>query len=169
MGVNRFWKMVLMMVTIIIADQLSKGAIQSNYYLGESTKVIDGLFSITYVRNTGAAFGMGAGASEIWRRILFLAIPTLVCFFLLYYIIKNIKGPLHMALAYSLILAGAIGNLIDRYILGYVVDMFDFYINTSHFPAFNIADSAITVAGVIIVFDIFFNKEDKKADVKLSS
>lgn len=164
MGVNRFWKMTLMMVAIIIGDQLSKGAIQSNMYLGESFPVIDGFFNITYVRNTGAAFGMGAGAADFWRISLFLIIPTLVCFYLLYYIIKHIRGPLHMVLAFSLVLAGAIGNLIDRYTLGYVVDMFDFYIKASHFPAFNIADSAITIAGFIIGYDILFIKEDKEQE-----
>lgn len=171
MGVDRFWKMTLMMVAIIISDQLSKGAIQTNMYLGQSFPVIDGFFNITYVRNTGAAFGMGAGAGEFWRVTLFLIIPTIVCFFLLYYIIKNIKGPMHMVVAYSLILAGAIGNLIDRYNLGYVVDMFDFYIKTSHFPAFNIADSAITIAGFIIGYDIVFSKqeeEQKSSDATLN-
>jgi signal peptidase II len=151
--INRFWKMCLLMSAIIIGDQLSKVAVQSSFYLGESIPMIDGLFNFTYVRNTGAAFGMGAGVPEFWRVTFFLVIPVIICGAIFYMLIKSLKGPLHLTLSYSLILAGAIGNLIDRFSLGYVVDFFDFYWGTNHFPAFNIADSAITVAAFLLIYD----------------
>lgn len=165
---KRFWSLLLVMVFLIIIDQLSKGAIQSNFQVGESIKVIDGLFSLTYVQNTGAAFGMGAGSSEWFRILMFLALPVIVCFFLFYMIIKEIKGSLWLCSAYSLILAGAIGNLIDRFYLGFVVDMFHFYWKTHEysFHVFNVADSAITVGAVMIGIDqVFLSRStNKKTD-----
>jgi signal peptidase II len=160
-----------MMSAIIIGDQLSKGAVQSSFYLGESIPVLDGFFNLTYVRNTGAAFGMGAGVAEIWRVIFFLVIPVLICFGIFYMMIKSLKGPLHLTLSYSLILAGAIGNLIDRFYLGYVVDFFDFYLGRSHFPAFNIADSSITLAAFFLIYDalIFQPKQNKKSSEESTS
>jgi signal peptidase II len=160
MAMNRFWKMLLIMVTIIIVDQLSKSSIEATMEYGQAIPVLKGFFNISYVKNTGAAFGMGAGSSETFRIIMFLALPTLVCFGLFYYIIKSLMGPLHMLLAYSFILAGAIGNLIDRYTLGYVVDFLDFHWGYSHFPSFNVADMSITLAGIIIAYDMLFIKEE---------
>lgn len=162
---KRFWGLLLVMVFLIIVDQLSKGAVQTNFQIGESLKVIDGFFSLTYVQNTGAAFGMGAGSTELVRILMFLALPVLVCFFLFYLIIKEIKGTLWLSVAYSLILAGAIGNLIDRFYLGFVVDMFHFYWKTYHFHVFNVADSAITAGAIMIgIEQLFMNKKQKKSE-----
>ena len=150
---DRIWKFSLVMAAIIISDQLTKGMVQQSFNLGESIPIIDGFFNFTYVRNTGAAFGMGAGAPEIIRRIVFLALPVVACIWLVVLIWKQRKENWVLGWAYSLILAGAIGNLIDRFSLGYVVDFLDFYYKKSHFPAFNIADSAITIAGGLLIFD----------------
>lgn len=155
------------MVILILADQFSKAGIEANYRLGEITPIIDGFFNITYVKNTGAAFGMGAGASDFWRRLLFLFIPVLACGYLVYLIWTTRKQKFILGLAYSLILAGAIGNLIDRFSAGYVVDLFDFYIGTSHFAAFNIADSCITIAAGLLIIDFFMElkaSKNKKSD-----
>lgn len=154
---NRFWGLSLLISALIIGDQISKGAVQSSFYLGESIPVIKGFFNFTYVQNTGAAFGMGAGVGEIWRRIFFLALPVIVVLWIIVMLFKSLKGPYHLSLAYALIVAGAVGNLIDRFSLGYVVDFFDFYIGNSHFPAFNIADSAITVAGFLLGYDFLLS------------
>ena len=123
---DRIWKFSIMIVAMVLLDQFTKAGIESNYRLGEITPIIDGFFNITYVKNTGAAFGMGAGASDFWRRLLFLLIPVLACFYLIFLIWTSRKQKVFLGLAYSLILAGAIGNLIDRFSAGYVVDMFDF-------------------------------------------
>jgi signal peptidase II len=163
---NRVWSLSLLISTLIIVDQLSKGAIQSSFALGESVSIIDGFFNFTYVRNTGAAFGMGAGVAEIWRKILFLFLPVLVCVWIIVMFFKSLKGPFYMSLAYALIIAGAVGNLIDRFSLGYVVDFLDFYWKDSHFPAFNVADSAITVAGFLLAYDVLmsYKKTDSSKD-----
>ena len=158
---NRIWKMSLLISFLILVDQITKGVIQSTFSLGENISVIDGFFNITYVRNSGAAFGMGAGASEIIRQILFILLPVLACFWLVTLIWKTRKDNLVLCLAYSLILAGAIGNLIDRVSLGYVVDFLDFYIGYKHFPAFNVADSAITVGAFFLIWDMILEYKNK--------
>jgi signal peptidase II len=160
----RFWSLCLVMATLIIVDQLSKGAIQSSLYWGQSIPVIDGFFSIAYVKNTGAAFGFGAGGPEWFRQVFFLALPVVFCFWIFYMLVKTIKGPFYMSLAYALIIAGAIGNLIDRFSLGYVVDFLLFYWRdeSRHFPAFNVADSCITVAAFLLIYDFFQQLRIKK-------
>lgn len=160
---NRIFKLLIAIFSLIILDQMTKAYIQQNFSLGETMSVIDGLFNITYVRNPGAAFGFLANAHSNIRKPLFLFLPVVACFWLVYLIWKerNVPNPL-LSVAYSLILAGAIGNLWDRFTLDYVVDFLDFYMGTSHFPAFNVADSAITVAAGLLIIDFFKNIPAKK-------
>ena len=148
---------------IIIVDQWSKSVVSSSFYVGESVKVIDGFFNFTYVRNSGAAFGFGGNYSNWIRYTLFLALPVVACMWLVSLLLKSVKGPLLLSFAYTLILGGAIGNLIDRFRLDYVVDFFDFYYGTSHFATFNVADAAISVAGFLLVVDFFINKNEEAA------
>lgn len=146
--------MSLLITGLVLTDQFSKGAIQSNFILGESIPVIDGLFNITYVRNFGAAWSIGATSSGAVRIIFLLLLPVLACFWLVSLIWSTRKGEgLLLCVSYSLILAGAIGNLIDRFSLGYVVDFLDFYWGRSHFPTFNVADTSISVAVGLIILD----------------
>ena len=159
---KRIWIFCLLIAGLILLDQVTKVAIEQNYALGESTSVIKGFFSLTYIRNTGAAFGMGAGAADHWRKILFLALPVLVCFYLMVLIWKTRNDRLMLGLSYTLILAGAIGNLMDRFSMGYVVDFLDFYYKYHHFPAFNVADSAITVGAALLLIDFFIEWMQKK-------
>ena len=119
----RFWSLSLLISFLIIADQLSKGTIQSTLFYGQTIPVIKGFFSIAYVKNTGAAFGFGAQGPDWFRQIFFLGLPVVFCFWIFYLMVKTLKGPFYVSLAYALIIAGAIGNLIDRFSLGYVVDL----------------------------------------------
>ncbi len=162
---KRFWSLCLVMAALIIIDQLTKGAIQTNLYYGQSIPVINGFFSIAYVKNTGAAFGFGAGAHDLFRQIMFLFLPVVFCGWIFYMLVKTIKGPLFLSVAYALILAGAVGNLIDRFSLGYVVDFLLFYWKdeSNQFPAFNVADSCITVAAGLLIIDFFIQLKAKKA------
>ena len=155
-----------MITFLIILDQITKGVIQSKFYLGESIPVIEGLFNFTYVRNPGAAFGFMAQASLLVRQILFLWVPVAACIWLISLIWKTRYDNAIGCLAYSLIFAGAVGNLIDRFSLGYVVDFLDFYWGKSHFPAFNVADSAITVGAFFMIIDMI-NDYKKKASEKV--
>lgn len=158
---NRIWKMTILIATIVLLDQFTKGIIESRFHLGESLSVIDGLFNITYVRNPGAAFGFLATAPDFIRGPMFLFIPSLACIWLVILIWQNRKTSLFLSLAYTLILAGAIGNLIDRFTLSYVVDFLDFFWRGYHFPAFNVADSCISIAAGMLILDFF--KQLKKA------
>lgn len=160
----RFWSLSLLMSALIIIDQLTKGAIQQTFAYGETKVIIDGFFSLAHVHNTGAAFGFGADGHVLMRQLLFLALPVIFCGYIFYMLVKTLKGPFYMSLAYALILAGATGNLIDRFTLGYVVDFLMFYWKTeaNHFPAFNVADSCITVAGFLLVLDFFIQLKKKK-------
>ena len=133
---NRIWHMSLLMTVLIILDQLTKGAVQSSFYLGESLPVIDGFFNLTYVRNPGAAFGFMATASLPVRQFLFLWIPVLACIWLLVLIWKTRHTNKLLCMSYSLIFAGAVGNLIDRFSMGYVVDFLDFYFEKKSFSCF---------------------------------
>ncbi|MGE3611260.1 MAG: signal peptidase II [Bacteriovoracaceae bacterium] len=161
----RFWILCLLMSTLIIVDQLSKGAIQSSLYWGQSIPVIQGFFSIAYVKNTGAAFGFMANGPLWFRQIFFLGLPVIFCGWIFYLLIKTLKGPFYISLAYALILAGATGNLIDRFSMGYVVDFLLFYWKeeANHFPAFNVADSCITVAAGLLMIDFYQQVKVKKA------
>jgi signal peptidase II len=160
----RFWTLSLLMAFLIIADQLTKGAIQSSLYYGQTIPVIKGFFSIAYVKNTGAAFGFGANGPDWFRQVFFLGLPVVFCGWIFWLLIKTLKGPFFISLAYALIIAGAIGNLIDRFSLGYVVDFLMFYWKdeSNHFPAFNVADSCITVAAGLLIIDFFLQLKAKK-------
>lgn len=168
----RFWSLSLMMATLIIVDQLSKGAIQQSFYYGETLPVIKGFFSLAYVKNTGAAFGFGQDGPTWFRQIFFLGLPVIFCGWIFYLLVKTLKGPFYISLAYALIIAGAVGNLIDRFSLGYVVDFLMFYWKdeSNHFPAFNVADSCITVAAGLLIIDFFVQlKAKKEADAHASN
>lgn len=161
----RFWTLCLLMATLIIVDQLSKGAIQSSLFYGQTIPVIDGFFSIAYVKNTGAAFGFGADGPTWFRQIFFLGLPVIFCGWIFFLLIKTLKGPFFISLAYALIIAGATGNLIDRFSMGYVVDFLMFYWKneSNHFPAFNVADSCITIAAGLLIIDFVLQLKAKKA------
>lgn len=161
----RFWTLSLLMATLIIVDQLSKGAIQSSLFYGQTIPVIKGFFSIAYVKNTGAAFGFGQDGPEWFRQTFFLGLPVIFCGWIFVMLVKTLKGPFYISLAYALIIAGAVGNLIDRFSLGYVVDFLMFYWKdeNNHFPAFNVADSCITVAAGLLIIDFFQQLKAKKA------
>ncbi len=159
----------LISAVIIVLDQWSKIYVDTHFYLGESYKVIDGLFNLAYVRNSGAAFG-SFGESHQWIRVVVLRIiPVLACFWLCYAIAKYKKNTMLINVSYALILGGAIGNLIDRFRLDYVIDMFDFYQGTAHFATFNVADSAISTAAGLLVIDYLISlKKEKSKEESLS-
>ncbi|AYF45964.1 MULTISPECIES: signal peptidase II [Halobacteriovorax] len=155
---NRIWQMTLLIVGILFLDQFSKGAIQSSFKLGETLEVIPGFFNLTYVRNPGVAFGMGGSFPDVVRMVLFKILPVIACFWFVYLIWDARKKSYLLCLAYSMIFAGAVGNLIDRISLDYVVDMFDFYYGGWHFAAFNVADASISVAAGIYIIDYFLTE-----------
>ena len=134
----------------LIADQFTKILILGYYQLGDST-VITSFFNIVRVHNTGAAFSFLADASG-WQRWFFTAIGVVAVGVILW-MLKAHPGQKLFSFALACILGGAVGNVIDRVRYGYVVDFLDFYWGTWHFPAFNIADSAISVGAACLILD----------------
>ncbi|MBE9546522.1 MAG: lipoprotein signal peptidase [Proteobacteria bacterium] len=146
---------------VVLLDQITKFYISSSMSVYDSTPVIDGFFNITYVRNAGAAFGFLAKASPMIRSLFLIGVTIAVILLIIYYIWKIKAEEKLFVLPLSLILGGAVGNLIDRIRFGEVIDFLDFYIGSCHWPAFNVADSAISVGAIILVFEMF-RKKDKK-------
>lgn len=145
---------------IIALDQLTKMYIHTSFGLGEVKTVIPGFFDITYVRNPGAAFGFMSSAPPLLREPFFALIPiiaVIVIISLLRSTQDNQKGQI---LALSLIFGGAIGNYIDRLRFKYVIDFLDFHIQGHHWPAFNVADSAIVCGVSIMVLQMIFAKKE---------
>jgi signal peptidase II len=135
---------------IIIADQFTKVLIMGYYKLGDSTYVLP-FFNVVRAHNTGAAFSFLAGASG-WQRWLFTGIGVAATLFILWLLRSHSQQKL-FAFALACILGGAVGNVIDRVLHGYVVDFLQFHWGGWFFPAFNIADTAITIGAACLILD----------------
>ena len=135
---------------VLITDQFTKVLILGYYQLGDSTPVT-GFFNVVRVHNSGAAFSFLANAGG-WQRWFFTGIGVLAAGVILW-LLKSHAGQKLFAFAMACILGGAVGNVIDRVLYGYVVDFLDFYWRGWHFPAFNVADSAITIGAACLILD----------------
>lgn len=135
---------------LLLADQFTKVLILGYYHLGESTAVT-GFFNIVRVHNSGAAFSFLASGSG-WQRWFFVGIAVAAVVFILF-MLRSHAGQRLFSFALACILGGAIGNVIDRLLHGYVIDFLDFHLRGWHFPAFNIADSAITIGAACLILD----------------
>ena len=137
----------------LILDQASKLAVDGNMALFDSIPLLPS-FNLTYVHNTGAAFSFLAQAGG-WQRWLFAGLALIVSGIITTWLLRLEKHETLMATALSLILGGAIGNLIDRVAYGYVIDFLDVYYQQWHWPAFNIADSAICIGVALMLLESF--------------
>ncbi|KQP43270.1 signal peptidase II [Pseudorhodoferax sp. Leaf274] len=146
----RWWPWLLLAAAIFVADQWTKQWILDHYQLGDAT-VVTSFFNIVRAHNPGAAFSFLAGASG-WQRWFFTAIGVGAAVFIVW-LLRAHAGQRLFSFALTLILGGAIGNVVDRLQHGYVVDFLDFHWAGWHFPAFNIADSGITVGAVLLILD----------------
>ena len=135
---------------ILLADQFTKVLILGYYHLGDSTYVT-GFFNVVRAHNSGAAFSFLASESG-WQRWLFTGIGLCAAVFIIW-LLKSHPGQKLFSFAMACILGGALGNVIDRSLHGYVVDFLDFHYGNWHFPAFNVADSAITIGAICLVLD----------------
>ena len=142
---------------VIVLDQWSKASIGSHFSYGESMPVT-GFFNLVLAHNQGAAFSFLNDAGG-WQRWLFSALALIASGWIVLLLRKHREQKL-FCFALAMIMGGALGNLIDRIAYGYVVDFLDFYWNASHFPAFNLADSAITCGAGLLLWDSFMNKPE---------
>ena len=138
---------------VVALDQLTKYWVSSAFEYG-GARAITGFFNLVLTYNQGAAFSFLAGAGG-WQRGFFIVI-ALVAIVVISVLLARHAGQKLFCLSLALILGGAIGNVIDRMLLGHVVDFLDFHLATWHWPAFNLADSAISVGAVLMVVDSFF-------------
>lgn len=147
---------------VVVLDRLTKWIIAQNIMPNDSVDVIPGLFRLTHVQNQGAAFGLFSDSPSEWKvamLILFSVAALAVVSALLW---KNGNAMNTTAIALSLVFGGALGNLWDRVASGRVIDFLDFYIGRHHWPAFNIADSAIVVGALLLLSEIFLAPQEEK-------
>jgi signal peptidase II len=144
------WPWLGLALIIFIADQLVKTLILGYYKLGDSTYVLS-FFNVVRVHNTGAAFSFLSNAGG-WQRWFFTGIGVVATIFIVW-MLRSHAGQKLFAFALACILGGAVGNVVDRMMHGYVVDFLDFHWGGWHFPAFNIADSGITIGAACLILD----------------
>ena len=146
------------MVATLITDRWTKTLIRNRFDLNESISVIDGFFNITYVRNTGVAFGIFSSISSPAKSALLSLFTAFAAAVVITY---SVRSPAHnrlLQIALSLILGGALGNLYDRLAYGYVVDFLELYAGSYHWPSFNVADAAISTGVVLLAIEIIRNE-----------
>ena len=154
---------VLLVAATLAFDRWTKALIQKRFDLNASMSVIDGFFNITYVRNTGVAFGIFSSISSPAKSVLlsvFTACAAVVV------ITFSVRTPAHnrlLQIALSLVLGGALGNLYDRLAYGYVVDFLELYAGSYHWPSFNVADSAISIGVALLAIEIIRNEAPSRA------
>ena len=153
---------LLVALAVFVADQLTKWVIGSAIPLHDSWPVIPGFFRLTHVKNRGAAFGIFADSTSPMKIevLILLSVVALVVVLLLLW---EQPGARRIGLGLALILGGALGNLFDRLARGSVVDFLEFYLRGFHWPAFNVADSAIVIGAGLLVLDMLLTRSPKQA------
>ena len=147
------WPWLLLALVIVLLDQYTKGLASSELTYGRPVEIFS-WFNLTLQHNTGAAFSFLSDAGG-WQRWFFTIIASVISLGLVVWLVLAERGQWLLALSLALILGGAIGNLWDRVVLGYVVDFISVHYAGRYFPAFNIADSAITVGAGCMLLDSF--------------
>ncbi len=153
---------LFILLFIIALDQYTKILTVNSFALYESLEIVPGFFSLTYLTNKGAAFGFLAGVDSAWRHYFFLILASVALVLLMVAWFRLRKEHRFYGPALALIAGGAIGNVIDRVRLGAVVDFLDFYVAGHHWPAFNVADSAILVGVVLFLLSNYLEERQKK-------
>ncbi|MFP1786469.1 signal peptidase II [Lonsdalea quercina] len=152
-------------LVVLVVDLGSKQWVMAHFQLGESLPLIP-FFNLTYAHNPGAAFSFLAD-KDGWQRWFFAVIALAITAALLVLMYRSSASQKLNNIAYAMIIGGAVGNLTDRLVHGYVIDFVDFYINDWHYPIFNIADAGICIGALLIVLEGFFvSSEKKKAEGK---
>lgn len=142
-------------MAVILLDQTTKWAVNRWIHPHETIPVVKGFFNLVYVRNRGIAFGLMNDTGSAFQTYFLLGASLLAIFFLFWWFKRLGDGGGGLALCLSLVLGGAVGNLIDRFRLGEVIDFVDIHLGSYHWPAFNVADSAITVGTLGLALSLF--------------
>lgn len=148
---------LLTIVVLVSADQFSKFLVVKNISESQQIELIDNFFNLTYVKNYGAGF------SILQNQRIFLIVVSFAAVILMTYLLKKSKSNETLnRICYLLIIGGAIGNIIDRIKLGYVIDFLDFYIFSYNFPVFNFADSCLTIGCFVLIISILLESKNAK-------
>jgi len=161
---NTGLKFLALSLLLIVVDQFTKLWILNNFALYEDVNVLP-IFDLTYVRNYGAAFSFLSDAGG-WQHYFFTTIALVISVLLIYWMYKTPSNKSLLISSYALILSGAIGNVMDRMNYGYVVDFLHFYYQNWHFPAFNVADMAISIGAGLLILDAIFDHRKEQASSK---
>ena len=154
---------LILSAAIIVLDIWTKALVLARIDLHETITIIPNFFQLVHVRNTGAAFGIGANASSRLVPLLLNFGAIAVFFVVVVYALRSAVTDRVLQTGLHLILGGAIGNLLDRFRFGYVVDFLDVYVGTKHWPAFNVADSAICIGIALLFLDMRKKPETESA------
>ena len=147
----------LVALGVIFLDRVTKAAVVQSFQLGQGVPVFPGFFDIVFVLNPGAAFGFLASLSDQIRNPFFIFISLLAVILIVFYHTRYLRSHRLVSIALGLVLGGALGNLIDRLYYGMVVDFLDVHIGPYHWPAFNVADSAISVGVGLMILDMLLD------------
>lgn len=150
-------KVLLYSVIVLIVDQITKLLVRYSFEYGIPHNIIGDWVRLTYIENPGMAFGIQVGGQPFFT--VFAVIATVIIFV---YILKARDEKLSLRFALALILGGAIGNLIDRFLYGKVVDFVDIGVGSTRWPIFNLADSAVTIGMIILIVFVVFDKSPKR-------
>ncbi|WP_349677924.1 signal peptidase II, partial [Methylophaga sp. UBA4204] len=157
---NIMMKWLWISALVIVLDQLTK-VVMANWLELYQTVAVMPYFNFTLAHNSGAAFSFLAGAGG-WQRFFFIGLAISVSIVLMIWLSRLKAQAKVEAIAIALIIGGAIGNVIDRFIHGYVIDFIDIYVGSYHWPAFNIADAAICIGAVLLIVDSFKKPAEQK-------
>jgi len=159
-GLRWLWLTLL----FLILDQITKHWVAGSFDYRETLSVLP-FFNLTYVHNTGAAFSFLADQGG-WQRWFFTAIASIASIVFIVWMAKTPKSQKLLSIAFSLMLSGALGNLIDRALFGYVIDFLDFHWAGYHFAAFNVADSMIFIGAALMILDSFTQTSPNEEQLK---
>ncbi len=154
---HRIWYFVFIII-LMVADQVTKALIARNIVLNSSKEVIPGFFQLVHIRNKGAIFGFFSQSGSRYVYLLLTLASLAALGLVVYYFFKASPDERWLKFSLSLIMAGALGNFIDRISKGYVIDFLDVSVKGRHWPSFNVADSCISTGAVLLIFIFLFKR-----------
>jgi signal peptidase II len=159
---RKYWFLISLTPFLVAADQGSKTVVENTLSYASKVTLIPGFFNLVYVRNPGMAFGLLNNLPEKFRLPLFLVVSVLAVIIIGHLFLQTQARAVLLPLALSLIFAGAVGNLIDRFRWGYVVDFLQLHYRHYYWPTFNVADTVISLGIALLIYDTLFSQDQSK-------
>jgi len=163
---KKYWILLIVFLVVIALDQSTKLMIQQTLPLHRTVEIIPGFFNLIHVRNTGGAFGIFGGEKGPVGSVLFVVASLIAVGILVVLFLRVKEHEKTLAFSLALLLSGAIGNLLDRLSYGEVIDFLDFHVSLYHWPAFNVADSAISIGIGLMALELLIKEHEKPSKNK---